>query len=212
MDGNPTRKHSWLVPDACAFTPLCQGPEPEAGGLYDISLSPDYNSKLFDLKQAMLAQQDILGVDGKLIGPWDTATALRPGTLVAIEANLIVYSFCKKTDPGTVCPSAASSKLLTNIRLGFSDSGSKGSDLGELPHPGCESSHPPPFRFSPKEESAFEALLAPFRTRSDCRKFQRGNFQATTPSHPDPIAEGSNAGASRPISDRAAKRHAGTKN
>jgi hypothetical protein len=41
-------------------------------------------------------------MDGKLVGPWDMATALRPGTLVAIEANLIVYSFCKDPDPARV--------------------------------------------------------------------------------------------------------------
>ena len=50
-----------------------------------------------------MAQRDLLGKDGKLIGPWDMAEALRPGTLVVVEANLIVYNFCKPTNIATVC-------------------------------------------------------------------------------------------------------------
>ena len=86
----------------CALIPLCLGPDPEVGGLYDVSVLPDYDPRIFNLGRAMLAQRDFIGVDGKLIGPWDMATALRPGTLVVVEANLIVYNFCKKTDPATV--------------------------------------------------------------------------------------------------------------
>ena len=59
--------------------------------------------KNFALKNARLAQRDILGTDGKLIGPWDMTTALRPGTLVVVEANLIVYSFSNTADTATVC-------------------------------------------------------------------------------------------------------------
>ena len=81
---------------------LSPGPEPQLGGLYEPTVLPDYDPRLFNLKKAKLAQQEIIGTDGNLIGPWDTAAALRPGTLVAIEANLIIYSFCNEMDPGTV--------------------------------------------------------------------------------------------------------------
>ena len=85
------------------------GPDPEIGGLYELSVLSDFDSRLFDPKNTTrLAQRELLGKDGKLIGPWDMPAALRPGTLVAVEANFIVYSFCKKTDPGTVCVSTIS--------------------------------------------------------------------------------------------------------
>ena len=78
------------------------GPEVELGGLYDPALLPDFDPTIFGLTAAKLAQQDILGVDGKLIAPWDMAEKLRPGTLVGVEANLIMYTFCKPSDPSTV--------------------------------------------------------------------------------------------------------------
>ena len=74
----------------------------ERGGLYDPTLLPDFDPAIFGLVSAKLAQQDVVGVDGNLVAPWDLADKLRPGTLVAIEANLIVYSFCKPSDPSTV--------------------------------------------------------------------------------------------------------------
>ena len=40
--------------------------------------------------------------DGALIPPWEMKDGLRPGTLVAIEAALIVYHFCGAS-PSTVC-------------------------------------------------------------------------------------------------------------
>ena len=88
--------------NACVLTSLHLGPEPEIGGLYNVSVLPDYDPKIFALNQNILAQQDLRGKDCKLIGPWDMAAALCPGTLVAVEANLIVYSFCKKIDPAMV--------------------------------------------------------------------------------------------------------------
>jgi len=81
---------------------LSPGPEPQLGGLYEPTVLPDYDPRLFNLKKARLAQQEIIGTDDNLIGPWDTAAALRPGTLVAIEATLIIYNFCNEMDPGTV--------------------------------------------------------------------------------------------------------------
>jgi hypothetical protein len=78
------------------------GPEIEIGGLYDPTLLPDFDPSSFCLTTAKLAQQDVHGIDGNLMGPWDMAENLRPGTLVAIEAKLIVYSFCKPSDPSTV--------------------------------------------------------------------------------------------------------------
>ena len=68
---------------------------------------PDADPRQFDLTNAKVTQRDLLGKDGKLIGLWDMAEALRPGTLVVVEANLIVYSFCKPTDAATVCATAA---------------------------------------------------------------------------------------------------------
>ena len=46
--------------------------------------------------------QDVVGIDRNLMAPWHMAEKLCPGTLVAVEANLIVYSFCKPLDPSTV--------------------------------------------------------------------------------------------------------------
>jgi hypothetical protein len=79
------------------------GPEPELGGLYDPKVLANHDPKLFNLKMAKLAQQEILGKDGQLVAPWDMQTALRSGTLVAVEAALIIYNFCNPKDPGTVC-------------------------------------------------------------------------------------------------------------
>ena len=82
---------------------LCLGPDAELGGLYEPTLLPDFDPSIFGLNAAKLAQQDVLGIDGKLVAPWNMSETLRPGTLVAIEANLIVYSFCRPSDPSTVC-------------------------------------------------------------------------------------------------------------
>ena len=82
------------------------GPEPCLGSLYEPRLQPDYDPSMFDLKKALLAQQEVYDTDGKLISPWDVRSALRPGTLVAVEATLVVYSFCSET-PATVCVSPA---------------------------------------------------------------------------------------------------------
>lgn len=78
------------------------GPEPQLKGLYEPRLLPNYDPSIFSLRRAMLAQQDIQDTNGKLIAPWDTQVTLHPGTLVSIEATLIVYNF----GPGstsTVC-------------------------------------------------------------------------------------------------------------
>lgn len=76
-------------------------PEVELGGLYDPALLLDFDPSMFSLVAAKLAQQDVFGADGSLVAPWDMAEKLRPGTLVAVEANLIVYAFCKPSDPST---------------------------------------------------------------------------------------------------------------
>lgn len=75
----------------------------ELGGLYDPALLPDFDPSIFGLFKAKLAQQDVIGADGSLVAPWDMAEKLRPGALVAVEANLIVYAFCRPSDPSTVC-------------------------------------------------------------------------------------------------------------
>jgi hypothetical protein len=78
------------------------GPQPELGGLYDPKLLVDYDPVLFDLNLAKLAQQEILKKDGQLVAPWDMPAALCPGTLVAVEATMIIFNFCNPEDPGTV--------------------------------------------------------------------------------------------------------------
>jgi len=95
------------------------------GGLYEPTVLSDYDPQLFALKKAKLAQQEIIGTDGNLIGPWDIATALRPGTLVVVEATLIIYNFCNEADPATVCPPPTCIYLFecrTDLHSGFSDS------------------------------------------------------------------------------------------
>lgn len=82
------------------------GPDPEIGGLYEPSLLYDYDPALFKLKTAKLAQQEVYTSDNRLIAQWDVPNALRPGTLVGVEANLIVYTFCRPNDPSTVCASS----------------------------------------------------------------------------------------------------------
>ena len=70
--------------------------------MYDPALLPNFDPSVFGLTAAKLAQQDVFGVDGKLVAPWDMATKLHPSTLVAVEANHIVYSFCKPSNPSTI--------------------------------------------------------------------------------------------------------------
>lgn len=81
---------------------MLPGPDIEVGGLYDPALLPDFDPSIFGLNAAKLAQQEVLDPDENLIAPWDMPEKLRPGTLVAVEANLIVYNFCKPSDPSTV--------------------------------------------------------------------------------------------------------------
>ena len=78
------------------------GPAVELGGLYDPSLLPEFEPRLFGLVSAKLAQQEVNAKDGTLVAPWEMKDALRPGTLVAIEAAFIIYHFCGSA-PSTVC-------------------------------------------------------------------------------------------------------------
>ena len=78
------------------------GPTLELGGLYDPSLLPDFDPRLFGLVSSKLAQQEVNAKDGTLVAPWEMKDALRPGTLVAVEAALIIYHFCGSA-PSTVC-------------------------------------------------------------------------------------------------------------
>lgn len=96
-----THEYSQLIVDITTLTYLFLGPEPQAGGLYVPQLLPDYDPNLFAFKKNMLAQQDLFDTDNKLIGPWDVQSALRPGTLVVVEATLVVYNFCGE-NPATV--------------------------------------------------------------------------------------------------------------
>ncbi|KAF9791305.1 hypothetical protein BJ322DRAFT_1171947 [Thelephora terrestris] len=82
-------------------TNIMTRPEPQLGSLYEPRLQPDYDPSIFDLKTDLLAQQEIYDIDSKLVPPWDVRSALRPGTLVAVEATLIVYNFCYE-NPSTV--------------------------------------------------------------------------------------------------------------
>ena len=100
-DGNATREYSWPMPVLTPLTHLFAGPEPRLWGLYEPRLLPDYDPSIFDLRRALLAQQEIRDNAGKLVAPWDLQSALRPGTLVVVEATLIVYSFCSE-NPATV--------------------------------------------------------------------------------------------------------------
>jgi len=84
------------------LTRLFPGPEPQLWGLYEPQILPDFDPTRFEFRKALLAQQEILNIEGKLVAPWDVQSVLRPGTLVAIEATLIVYSFCGDA-PATVC-------------------------------------------------------------------------------------------------------------
>ena len=81
------------------------GPVVELGGLYDPSLLPDFDPKLFGLVSAKLAQQEVFTKDGSLVAPWETKDSLRPGTFVAVEAALIIYHFCGAS-ASTVCDQA----------------------------------------------------------------------------------------------------------
>ena len=80
------------------------GPGVELGGLYDPSLLPDFDPKLFGLVFTKLAQQEVFTKDGALVPPWEMKDSLCPGTLVVIKAALIVYHFCGAS-PSTVCTS-----------------------------------------------------------------------------------------------------------
>ena len=87
---------------------------------------------MFDHRLAKLAQQEVFKKDGELIGPWDMPTALRPGTLVAVEATLIVYSFCHPEDPATVRLSLLA-WADADIILGLSNPRPQSSNPGRLP-------------------------------------------------------------------------------
>ncbi|KAF9642412.1 hypothetical protein BDM02DRAFT_3133104 [Thelephora ganbajun] len=76
-------------------------PVVELGGLYDPSLLPDFDPKLFGLVSTKLAQQEVFMKDSTLLPPWEMKDSLHPGTLVAVEAALIVYHFCGAS-PSTV--------------------------------------------------------------------------------------------------------------
>lgn len=99
------------------------GPDPEVGGLYEPSLLADYDTTLFKFKSAKLAQQEVYTPDGDLVAPWDAPNSLRPGTLVAVEANLIVYTFCRPKDPSTVCIFLVLLEYHIDACLGISDPG-----------------------------------------------------------------------------------------
>lgn len=60
---------------------------------YDPSRMPDYEARAFDLGRAHLVQQNMLGVDGELVPPWDAQSVFREGALIAVEANLLIYHF-----------------------------------------------------------------------------------------------------------------------
>jgi hypothetical protein len=79
------------------------GPIVELGGLYNLSLLPDFDPKLFGLVSAKLAQQEVFTKEGELLPPWEMRDSVHPGTLVAVEAALIIYHFCGAS-PSTVCP------------------------------------------------------------------------------------------------------------
>ena len=100
-DGYTTREYSRPVLVLTPLIHLFAGPEPQLLGLYQPQLLPDYDPSIFGLGRALLAQQNIHDTADRLVAPWDLQSALRPGTLVVVEATLIVYSFCSD-NPATV--------------------------------------------------------------------------------------------------------------
>ena len=117
----------------------------ERGGLYDPALLPDFDPSIFGLVRAKLAQQDVVDADGSLVAPWDMAEKLRPGALVAVEANLIVYAFCRPSDPSTVCTMAircAQLRLILNSSSDVPDPSPSGSSTRRISRP-CDKPPPP---------------------------------------------------------------------
>ncbi|KAF8167649.1 hypothetical protein B0H34DRAFT_854551 [Crassisporium funariophilum] len=70
-------------------------------GLYPLDRLPDHRGTLFQQKKAQLVQLDIRDTDDNLIPPWDIYSKLRPGTIVLVEATLVVWHIPKsKRDKG----------------------------------------------------------------------------------------------------------------
>lgn len=53
----------------------------------------DYNPALFSLGDAHLVQQQMYDKNARLVPPWKAPEVFAPGTLVAVDANLVVYHF-----------------------------------------------------------------------------------------------------------------------
>lgn len=111
---------------------LLSGPDPQLGCLYEPRFLPDYHPSLFGFKNAMLAQQDLRDTDDKLIAPWDAQSVLCPGTLVDVEATLIVYNF-RGEKPATVCLPLTLFDNRTKQHTGFPNSSMPYPDPRTLP-------------------------------------------------------------------------------
>jgi hypothetical protein len=62
----------------------------------------DFDPNLLRLAEAKLAQQPLQDPKGNYIVPWLAPEALRRGTLVNVEAKLVVHHFNVENDPSSV--------------------------------------------------------------------------------------------------------------
>lgn len=56
------------------------------GATYDPNLLPDHKGSYFQHPKAKLIQLDYRDINKKLIAPWKTYEALKPGTVVLVDA------------------------------------------------------------------------------------------------------------------------------
>lgn len=88
---------------SCTFDSLwvlieLQQAEVFEGATYNPSKMPDYDPNTFKLGDARLIQQNMFDKNSKPIPPWEAASAFAPGTLVAVDAHLVVYHFLASSE------------------------------------------------------------------------------------------------------------------
>ncbi|GBE78554.1 hypothetical protein SCP_0114430 [Sparassis crispa] len=67
------------------------------GALYEPTLQLDYIGDYFNLVNAKLVQPEFRDANDNYIAPWKLHDALRPGTIVAVNASLHCWIFQKKS-------------------------------------------------------------------------------------------------------------------
>lgn len=116
----------------------------------------------------------MLGADGSLVAPWDTVEKLRPGALVAVEANLIVYAFCRASDPSTVRIMVTPSARLRPVFIPPLDVPNTNPPRSSTRRIGCSCDRPPPPRPCVScEERAERPLLSSLKKSAPCARRQR---------------------------------------